>query len=231
MFDRVVVEKVSKIYGHERALAGVSLTLEPGKVTLLLGPNGAGKSTLIGVLSTLVRPTSGKVVFGDNLAPERVRGGIGLLAHDALVYGELTAVENLELYGALYDVADTKTRAAALLDEVGLDAKARARAARTYSRGMLQRLALARALLPSPKLLLLDEPFTGLDRAGMRGLAAALGRARADGRIVVVTTHELEAVGGLCDQLAILRNGKLVLVEGGPFSVDDLKEKYERATG
>jgi heme exporter protein A len=227
----VRLEGVSKLYGRQRALSGVSVELRRGRLTVLLGPNGAGKSTLVGVLSTLVRPTAGRVVIGDLHEPRAVRAAIGLLAHDALVYPELTAVENLRFWGRLYDVAELEARASALLDEVGLDAGARTRPARTYSRGMLQRLSLARALLPAPALLLLDEPFTGLDRSGQAALARALTRAKAEGRIVLVVSHDLEAVGGLAEHLIILRNGKVILDESReePFSTAELRARATAA--
>src|SRR5262249_60706078 len=129
--ESVRVESVSKIYGRQRALGGVSLELRAGELTALMGPNGAGKSTLIGILSTLVRPTSGRVRVGDLAEPRAVRGAIGVLAHEPLVYPELTAVENLRFWAGLYDVPDASARAAALLDHVGLDRAARGRPART----------------------------------------------------------------------------------------------------
>src|SRR3972149_3268329 len=132
MFSAVATTGVTKLYGRQRALGGVDLTLRPGRLCALLGPNGAGKSPLLGILSTLVRPTSGQVRYqaegeGRPLAPHEVRGAIGVLAHESLVYGELSAVENLTFWGSLYDVPDLGRRAGAMLDVVGLDPAARAR--------------------------------------------------------------------------------------------------------
>ncbi len=231
---RVEVRGLSKRYGLHRALAGVELELEAGEVCALLGPNGAGKSTLIGVLSTLVRPTAGSVRYldGDQAREpdDRLRAEIGLLAHASLCYGELTAIENLEFFAGLYGVADPTARATALLDEVGLEPRARTQPARTYSRGMLQRLALARALLARPSLLLLDEPFTGLDRDGAQALGLRLGQAKAEGAIVVVVTHDLEAIAGVTDHVVVLRAGKLAgrARAASGFSYADLRELYHR---
>jgi heme exporter protein A len=226
---KIAVRNLVKQYGRQRALAGVSLELDAGQVTALLGHNGAGKSTLIGLLSTLARPTSGEIVWQPRQASPR--RAIGLLAHEAMVYGELTAEENLRFWGTLYDVADLPRRAAALLDEVGLDARARVRPARTFSRGMLQRLALARALLPEPAVLLLDEPFTGLDRDGTAALARVLAREKAAGRAILVATHDLEAVAGLCDHVVVLRAGKVAVDERGaqPFTLPELRGRYDAA--
>jgi heme exporter protein A len=227
--DGIRVEKVTKTYGRQRALHAVTLELRAGGMCALLGPNGAGKSTLIGVLSTLVRPEAGKVVYGDGkLAARDVRARIGMLAHESFVYGELDAIENLEFWGRLYEVADAPARAPALLDEVGLDAVARRRPVRTYSRGMLQRVALARALLAAPQVLLLDEPFTGLDRAGAAALAKAIAGARERGCVLVCATHDLEAIAGLTDQIVVLKAGKVALDERGerPFGLDELKQRY-----
>ncbi|MBI4511390.1 MAG: ABC transporter ATP-binding protein [Deltaproteobacteria bacterium] len=233
-FTHVSLRGVTKLYGRQRALAGVDLTLRPGRVAALLGPNGAGKSTLVGILSTLVRPTSGSVTFEAErvLEPREIRRAIGVLAHESFLYGELNAFENLRFYGELYDVADAPARLQQVLDEVGLSAEARLRPARTYSRGMLQRLALARVLLHGPELLLLDEPFTGLDRSGARALSSSLAAARAQGRIVLVVTHDFEAISGTCEHVLILRRGKIVLdrVQDVPFSDRELKEIYLQAT-
>ncbi|HVK75270.1 MAG TPA: ABC transporter ATP-binding protein [Kofleriaceae bacterium] len=234
---RVAARKLGKRYGQHRALAGVDLELDAGRVCALLGPNGAGKSTLLGILSTLVRPTSGDVVYYDGdaavAADDRLRGEIGLLAHSSLCYGELSAVENLVFFARLYGLGGGAARAEALCDEVGLDDKARHRPARTYSRGMVQRLALARALLATPSLLLLDEPFTGLDRGGALSLGRRLGRAKAEGAIVLVVTHDLEAIADVTDHVVVLRRGQLARVERKPdgeagFTYPELRELYHR---
>jgi len=229
--DQVQVKKLTKRYGTERALGGVSLELTAGKLTALLGHNGAGKTTLLGIVSTLVRPTDGAVTYrakGAEVLGEDVRREIGMLAHASLCYGELTAHENLELVAGLYSVDGDRAALTAVLDRVGLDAKARDRVARTYSRGMLQRLALARALLTRPSLLLLDEPFTGLDRDGALALGEQLGALRDAGAIVVIVTHDLEAIAGKTDHVAILRRGQLVFEDRGAYTYDSLKDLYHQ---
>jgi len=229
--DQVQIQSVAKRYGHERALAGVTFELRAGSMCAVLGHNGAGKTTLLGILSTLVRPSSGSVAYhagGAAIAGEAVRREIGMLAHASLCYAEFSARENLELFAGLYEVDGSPAAVGAALDRVGLEPRARDRAARTYSRGMLQRLALARALLTRPSLLLLDEPFTGLDRGGALALGAELAALRDDGAIVVVVTHDLEAISGRADHVAILRRGQLVLEERGAYDYEQLKDLYHR---
>ncbi len=212
--SRIVITKVAKRYGYERAVANVSMELRAGSACALLGHNGAGKTTLLAMLSTLVTPTSGTITYyrGEQAAKadNQLRGAIGLLAHASLCYGDLSAIENLELFARLYGIADATPKIQALLDEVGLDPKARTRIAKTYSRGMMQRLALARALLPEPSLVLLDEPFTGLDRGGAMALGTTIGKLKARGAMLVIVTHDLEAIGGIADHVAVLRRGALV---------------------
>ena len=225
------IAKVGKRYGGERALASVSLELTGRSMCALLGHNGAGKTTLLGVLSTLVRPTSGEVAYhagGAAIDGEAVRREIGMLAHASLCYAELSARENLALFAGLYGADGSPAAVDAALDRVGLEPRARDRASRTYSRGMVQRLALARALLTRPSLLLLDEPFTGLDRGGAIALGAELAQLRDGGAIVVVVTHDLEAIAGRADHVAILRRGQLVFEERGAYSYDQLKDLYHR---
>lgn len=239
--DEVRTERLVKRFGEHRALANVSITLRAGSVCALLGHNGAGKSTLMSILSTLARATSGTVHYGWQgraIAPgDDLRRDIGVLAHATLCYGELDAYENLaffaELYGLPKDAA--AKRIDVLLDEVGLEAAARRRPARTYSRGMWQRLALARALLPQPSMLLLDEPFTGLDRDGALALGQSLAGLKARGALVVVVTHDLEAIAGVTDHVAILRGGALVHDErrnagakSEGYSYAELKDVYHR---
>jgi heme exporter protein A len=234
MIDAVVIRGLTKRYGHNRVLAGIDLELRGGSLCALLGPNGAGKSTLVGIVSTLVRPSSGQVAYragaADVPAGESLRRLIGVLAHDSFLYGELNAEENLQLYARLYRVADGERRAAALLDQVSLDGEARRRPARTYSRGMVQRVALARALLHDPPLLLLDEPFTGLDRGGAAALARTLAAAVERGTVVLVVTHDLESLAGVADHVAVLRRGRLEHEsrQAGGYSYPELKELYHR---
>ncbi len=240
--DAIQITQLTKRYGFHRALAGVDLTLRAGRMCALLGPNGAGKSTLLGIVSTLVRPTGGEVAFSDGerrVEPgEALRRQIGVLAHEAFVYGQLSGLENLHFFGRLYGVPDVDARAADLLSAVGLDHDARRRPAGTYSRGMTQRLALARALLAEPSVLLLDEPFTGLDRAGAQALASTLVDARRRGCILLVVTHDLESIAKVTDHVAVLRRGKLAYEESRPdatadaggFSYAELKDIYHRFT-
>ncbi len=234
--DSLRVSGLTKRYGYHRALANVSLTLTAGRLCALLGPNGAGKSTLLGILSTLVQATAGEVEYLDGTdtvaTDDALRGQIGVLAHESFVYGDLTGFENLLFYGRLYGVEGLEAVAKARLAQVGLDEEACDRPARTYSRGMTQRLALARALLHEPSVLLLDEPFTGLDRSGARTLGQTLGEAKAEGRIVVVVTHDLEAIEDVTDHVVVLNRGRLVHESSQPegFSYTALKECYHLHT-
>ena len=167
-----------KRFGDRRVLEGVDLDVGAGELLLVTGPNGAGKTTLLRILAGLAAPTRGEVA----VAVER--GRLGYLGHEPLVYRELTALENLDLYGRLYRVSERRERIGMLLERLGLW-DARGERAGTFSRGMLQRLALCRALLHEPDLLLLDEPFAGLDDQGADVLLAEL----EPGRTTVVASH------------------------------------------
>ena len=229
-FPRVSLDRVTKVYGRQRALAGVSLELRAGTICGLLGQNGAGKSTLLGILATLLRPTSGEVRYGavpHARAARDLRGTIGLVAHDSFLYADLTARENLRLFARLYGLAEPEARAAELIARVGLEA-AQDRVVRTYSRGMQQRLALARALVHDPPLLLLDEPFTGLDRAAVEMLKELLVERRAAGAILLLVTHDLEIAAELCGHLAILKGGKVAddARLAAPLGYAELKDRY-----
>jgi len=206
-FGTIEARGVSKVYGRERALAPIDLRLEGGDALALLGPNGAGKSTLVGILATMVRPTTGEVRFDGERATAHHRGGIGVLAHDPLCYGDLTARENLLFFATIHGVADGPGRVEGLIERVGLGYAAD-RPSRTFSRGMAQRLAIARALLHRPRLLLLDEPFTGLDRDGSETLRTLLLEARAEGTVLLVVSHDLEPLAGLCNRALLLRRGR-----------------------
>jgi heme exporter protein A len=209
VFDVVEVKEVEKIYGRQRGLARVSFALERGQAVALLGPNGAGKSTLVGILSTMIAPTRGQVTYGGAPPNDETRRHIGVIAHESHLYGDLTGRENLRFFARLYGVAGAAARAEELLARVGLAEEAAARPARTYSRGMLQRLAVARALVHRPRLLLADEPFTGLDQDGMGLVGKLLGEEKRAGAIVVVVTHDFEAVAGLADRVMVLARGRI----------------------
>jgi ABC-type multidrug transport system ATPase subunit len=211
-FDAVTVRDVSRHYGRRRALARVTLDCRSGEVLGLLGPNGAGKSTLLSILATLLAPSSGAVRYGDRAAGDAgpaLRARLGFLSHDLHLYPELSARENLGFFARLYGLADVGERVAAALDRAGLTARADD-VVSGFSRGMRQRLALERALIHQPRLLLLDEPFTGLDDASVAALVGRLHELRADRRIIVVVTHDLDVAERLLDRVAVLKEGRLV---------------------
>ncbi len=224
-FDHVDIRDVSRFYGRRRALSHVSLVCRGGEVTGLLGPNGAGKSTLLSILATLITPSDGEVRYGAHRAHDAgpsLRGRLGLLAHDLHLYPELTARENLDFFARLYGLADAPARVARALERAALQDRGDDLVT-SFSRGMRQRLALERALLHDPRLLLLDEPFTGLDDASAAALVARLRELRAEGRIVVVATHDLDVAEGLLDRAAVLREGRLLAIDE---SQGPLRERY-----
>jgi ABC-type multidrug transport system ATPase subunit len=228
-FTSLTFTDVSKNFGRRRALNRISLRCESGQIVALLGANGAGKSTLLSIAATLLEPSSGQVRYGDNTARDgraRLRGLIGLLGHDLYIYPELSAAENLRFFGQLYGLRDIATRVEAALHTAGLTDR-RDDAVAGFSRGMRQRLALERALLHDPRLVLLDEPFTGLDDAATAALRSRLAGLRDSGRIVLLTTHDLENVEGLIDRAVLLQNGRLQELEDGAGT---LRDRYRRAT-
>jgi heme exporter protein A len=220
------IRELSRNYGRRRALSRVSLTCRAGEIVGLLGPNGAGKSTLLSVVSTLTTPTTGDVRYGGRTSAEwgpTLRSRIGVLSHDLHLYPELTARENLLFFAELYNVPDAAARASIALDRAGL-AERSSDPVLSFSRGMRQRLALERALLHAPQLVLLDEPFTGLDDASTVGLIARLKELRSGGRIVLVATHDLDTAEEVLDRAVVLRDGRLV---GTESDVKDLRRRYQ----
>ena len=208
-FAVVTLEEVSRSFGRRRALSRVSARAAQGEILGVLGPNGAGKSTLIGILATLLRPTAGRVRYGDAAADAgaELRARIGVLGHDLFLYPELTARENLEFFAGLHAVDDPPAAARDALKRAGLDARADDPVS-SFSRGMRQRVALERALIHRPRLVLLDEPFTGLDDASASALVARLRGLRESGAIVIVATHDLELAEQLLDHALFLREGR-----------------------
>jgi ABC-type multidrug transport system ATPase subunit len=204
------VEDVSKLYGRFAALRHVSATLEPARCYLLLGENGAGKSTLLRVLAGLLRPTLGTVRVL-NQSPSEARGRIGYMSHAAMLYDELSARENLEYTAKLYP-EQACLSADRALRMVGLD-PVLARPVGQYSQGMRQRTSLARVLLPQPELLLLDEPFSNMDRSSAERMLALLTELRAAGRTIVLTTHQRELAEPMADVVLTMQGGALATAE------------------
>ncbi len=228
--DPVVVTAtgLARRYGAVRALDGVDLTLAAGEVLLVLGPNGAGKSTLLRTLAGLLRPTAGTVTVGGRLLASDahdVRRAIGLLSHQSLLYDELTLLENLVFTARLYGLPDPAASAAKALAEQGLAERANERP-RSLSRGMQQRAAIARALIHDPALLLLDEPFTGLDAVAGDRLRALLAMHVTGRRAMVIVTHHASEAWDLATRVGVMVRGRWALEGPRPAGLDDFQPRY-----
>ena len=248
----IELRKLTKAFGRKIALRGLDLRVEPGESLVIFGPNGAGKTTLIRILSSLSRPTSGAVFIGGldlKTHADGIRRHLGVVSHSPLLYDSLTAEENLRFFGRLYGVTGLEARVTLLLEQVGMAAR-RKDLVRTFSRGMTQRLAIARALLHDPEILLLDEPDTGLDPQAAemlhRLLAELSGRssgARAAAtespsgdagaaRTIVTVTHNLERGLALADRVIILANGRVVYdADAGALTSSELRPLYDEHVG
>jgi heme exporter protein A len=203
---------IAKTYGHFPALRGVTMKLEAGSFLTLFGRNGAGKTTFLKVASTLARPTSGRLkIHGFDVSeePEAVRRKIGLLSHNTYVYRDLSPLENLRFFGRLYGMDPNDDALGQLLARVGLDDRLND-PVRTFSRGLLQRVGLARVMLHKPAVLLLDEPYTGLDARAVEILNDMLDETIAEGRSVVLTTHNLEMGLRAATRVDIIDRGRIV---------------------
>jgi heme exporter protein A len=229
----IQIEGLTRQYGSNLVLRGVNLHVRPGEFVTLVGPNGAGKTTLLRIIATLLRPSGGRVEIGGWPLPahaDKVRRHIGMVSHQALLYGDLTAAENLEFYARLYQLDNRDERVAAALRTVGLAARRRD-PVRTFSRGMLQRLTIARATLHGPDVLLLDEPYTGLDQEATRLLDDLLLREAAQGRTIFMITHDLVRGLNLGQRIAILNRGKIAHeVERATVSPADFLALYAEVT-
>ena len=227
-FAHLTVASLSRYYGRRKALSKVSFTCRSGDIVGLLGPNGAGKSTLLAILGTLLAPSEGRVEYGRMTAESggaALRARIGMLGHDLFLYPELTAHENLTFFGRMYGLGDAAIRAQQALERAGLGERAHD-AVSGFSRGMRQRVALERALLHQPRLLLLDEPFTGLDQASTSALVGRLCEEQARGVLTILATHDLDVVDGLLTRELFLRGGRLMEVMTGEGS---LRDRYRAA--
>ena len=208
----IVAEGVTKSFGYIQALRGVDLKIKKGEFVTVFGPNGAGKTTLIKLLATLTKPTSGKVIIANHdikKEPDKVRALIGVISHDPYLYGNLSALENIGFFASLYGISQPKKKAIQVIKQVGLESRMHD-LVRTFSRGMQQRLAVARAIVHEPKILLLDEPYTGLDQHGARIFGDLLNWLKTENRTIVMTTHNLPEGLEISDRIAILDGGKIV---------------------
>jgi heme ABC exporter ATP-binding subunit CcmA len=229
----ILARELRKTYGPSDVIAGVSLELGAGQCLALLGPNGAGKTTLLRILGTLLRPTSGSLRVGGTDAlrePERARALIGMVAHGSYVYEDLTARENLRFWETMRGGDTDSGRLGAALAQVELDGVADERV-RTFSAGMKRRVGLARVLLGQARLLLLDEPFTGLDRRARKWISEFLLGFKAGGGAAVVATHSFESGLAVADRVAILGGGRLLIDRpAADLSSAELHRLYESLT-
>lgn len=225
------VQGLVKSFGYTYALRSIDLEVAEGEFLTIVGPNGAGKTTFLRILATLLKPTSGLVRVNElDLSPNdtEFRRQIGFVSHHPLIYSHLTVEENLRFYSRIYDVPSPGQRVDALLDLVGLDER-RHSLAGTLSRGMQQRLSVARGIIHEPSILLLDEPYTGLDQQATRMLHGLLRAVRPKARTVIMTTHNLEQGLELCDRLVMLSRGRIVFQsDKACLTVAQLQEAYWR---
>jgi ABC-type multidrug transport system ATPase subunit len=226
-FQSITFTDVSRHFGRRRVLNKINFHCNASEIVALVGANGAGKSTLLGIAATLLTPSSGRVQYGDSASGNNaeLRARIGVLGHDLFIYPELSAAENLAFFARAYGIRDVDGVVRSGLERAGLEE--RDDPAGQFSRGMRQRLALERALLHQPRLVLLDEPFTGLDDASTAALRARLVDLRDAGCIVLVATHDLETIDSVAGRAVLLRAGRLTSLDDGPGS---LRERYRRAS-
>jgi heme exporter protein A len=228
----IEVHRLVKRFGLKTVLRGLDFQVEQGEFVALLGPNGAGKTTFLRILASLSRPSLGEVRIAGYRLPEQaaaVRRRLGVVSHLPLLYGDLTAEENLRFYGRMYGVPGLDKRVAEVLELVGLFARRRD-LVRTFSRGMQQRLAIGRAVLHDPEVVLFDEPHTGLDQEACAMLDAVLKEVAARGRTVVMTSHDLARSADLASRFDVLTRGQIRgSVRRGEIEPDQLLGFYRQA--
>lgn len=233
MADAIKVEHLVKSFGTRKAVDDVSFALPEGSFLTVFGPNGAGKTTLLSMLSTLDRPTSGTIHvdgFDAKEEPDSVRASVGVVSHQPMLYPDLTAEENLVLYGRLYGVPDPGRRAVELLDAVGLKHR-RLDRVRTFSRGMVQRAAIARALVNDPAIVLLDEPCSGLDPHASDMFDELVTRFR-ERRTFVMVSHDLARGLALADHVMLMARGRAVRFgDASEFAPGELEGLYREVVG
>jgi heme exporter protein A len=220
--------EIEKRFGFRTAVRNLTLQVERGEFVALFGRNGAGKTTFLKIAATLMRPTKGRLViegYDVNGEPEKARRRIGFLSHNTFVYRDLSALDNLKFFSRLYSVDDSEDRVLALLDRVGLRRLA-GQPVRSFSRGLQQRVGIARVLLHDPSLLLLDEPYTGLDAQATATLNSILDESAASGKTVILTTHDLDQGLRAATRAVIIDKGRVVASSDARDPA--AREAYER---
>lgn len=229
----IEVRRLVKTFGLKPVLRGVDFQAEPGEFVAIVGPNGAGKTTFLRILATLSRPSTGDVRVGGYTLPAQaaaVRRRLGVVSHQPLIYGDLTAWENLFFYGKMYGVHNLRRRVETVLELVGLLVRQRD-LVRQYSRGMQQRLAIGRAILHDPEILLFDEPHTGLDQQAAEMLDGVLGEVAERARTVVMTSHDLTRSAELATRVDILSKGEIAAsIPRGEIEPIELHALYRSVT-
>ncbi|MDP4087458.1 MAG: ABC transporter ATP-binding protein [Bacillota bacterium] len=226
----IEIKKLTKQADNKLILRGIDLSIEKGETVAILGPNGAGKSTLLKVLATLIKPSSGLVkINGLDLKKNHleIKKLFGYLPHSSLLYDHYSPLENLVFFGKLYGVTNAEERAIELVKEVGLSFFLN-EPVKNFSRGMIQRIAIARSIVHEPELLLLDEPHTGLDQGAISILNNVILSMKAKGTTTLMVTHDFKQAAEICDRIIIIKNGKLV----DDFKLEDralnlVSEKYQ----
>ena len=219
----IEVRNLTKYYGRAPALKDMNLSINAGECVAVFGRNGAGKTTLLRILAGLARPSSGnvKIGFPDGKTPGFRRAAIGYLSHGMSLYSDLTALENLRFFAGLMNAPSDNDTLIRHIDSVGLGGR-EMEPVRNYSRGMLQRLAIVRAFIHDPEILLLDEPFTGLDHIGREVLGNYIGRTAAEGKTCVMTLHDPALGYELADRLLVMEKGAVALdVSKRSLTLDD----------
>jgi len=221
----ITVKNISKSYGGIIALKNIDLDIVKGEFVVVLGPNGAGKSTLLKVISTILRPSSGKILIDNKDNSEELRKLIGFLSHESYLYENLSALENLKFYAELYDISNPSEKARDLINKVELDSRADDLIS-NYSKGMKQRISLCRALLHDPEILLLDEPYSGLDLLAVSIIDELLNDLHSSGKTILMSTHSHEESINLGQRTLVLANGELKLDTSDKIDKSDLMQIY-----
>jgi len=229
----IAARNITKLYGAKTVLKNIGIEVFAGESLMVLGPNGAGKTTLVKIIASVLRPSSGELLIdglNPHKEPEKVRRKIGAVMHDVFFYANLTADENLEFYCRLYDVPNMRQRINEVVEAVGMTTSLHERVG-IFSRGMKQRLSIARALLHNPSILLLDEPDTGLDQDALGNLWSVI-KGQSGSRTIIATTHNLDRAYALGSRFVILNSGKVVSeIKKDGLDMDKLTQIYHQSTG